>query len=220
MYRMLSLTVVFMLAVSSCSPALKPCPTHRLQIDNRLELAMALPSPRWQLSKEAPAFVAQRMSDHLRQEVAAIAPDIDDKQLLLLARQRLAVNEGFVSNEHSGAYLMIDFSLRRQGKADPTRAELQASAHGALLALENEEGITDLESRIAPSSIAGPPKTCKIEARYLLDGRPRSFVGIIGFKAPYRFYLYYNDLLSDPRDRIEMEQILNSLQLLPASQPE
>ncbi len=216
MQRVFFLTVVVLLTASSCSPVLKPTPTHRLQIDKRLQLAMALPSPRWQFGSEAPNLVAQKMSDHLRQEVAAAAPHISDKQLLLLARKRLAVNEGYVSNEHSGACLMIDFSSRRQGKTDPTRAELKASAYGALLALANEEGVTDLEYQMAPSFIAGPSKAQRVEAHYLLGGEARFFVGIIGFKAPYRFYLYYNDSLRDPRDGIEMEQILNSLQLLSA----
>jgi hypothetical protein len=220
MHRVLFSSVVLLLVFSSCAPVLKPTPTHRLQIDNRLELALALPSLRWQFSTEAPAFIAQKMIDHLRQEVATIAPEINDKQLLLLARKRLSVNEGYVSNEHSGAYLMIDFSSRRQEKTGQTRGELQASAHGALLALANEEGVTNLESRITSSSIVGSSNACRVEARYLLDGQARSFVGLIGYKAPYRFYLYYTDPLRDPRDQVEMEQILNSLQLLPTSQAE
>ncbi|OEU62577.1 MAG: hypothetical protein BA870_03885 [Desulfuromonadales bacterium C00003094] len=218
MQGMLFFTVVLLLSASSCSPVLKPTPTHRLQIDKRLQLAMALPSPRWQFSTEAPTFVAKKMSDHLRQEVVAAVPNINDEQLLLLARKRLAVNEAYVFNEHSGACLMIDFSSRRQGKTDPTLAELKGSAYGALLALANEEGVADLESRISTSAIAGSSRACRVEASYLLDGQARSFIGIIGFKTPYRFYLYYNEAGRDPRDRIEMEQVLKSLQLLLASQ--
>lgn len=214
MRKTLFCIVALLLAVSGCSPALKPTPTHRLQIDDRMFLAMALPSPRWQFSTEAPAFVSKKMTDHLRQEVVAVAPEISEEQLLLLAQKRLAVNEGYVFNQHSGACLMIDFSSRRQGIADPTRAELKESAYGALLALANEEGVTDLETRITSSYIAGPAKACKVEARYLLEGQPRLFIGVIGFASPYRIYLYYNDSLRDPRDRVEMEQILNSLQLL------
>lgn len=214
MHRILFLTVVFMLTVTSCSPTLKPRPTHYLPIDKHLELAMALPGPRWQLSKEPPAFLAQKMSDHLRQEVSAFAPDVNDKQLLLLAQKRLAVNEGYVFNEYSRAWLMVDFSLRRESKKAPTLSELRASAYGSLLALQNEEGVTGLESRIGSFSIDGASKASKVEARYYLDGKPQLFIGIIGFKAPYRIYLYYNDSLRDPQDRIEMDQILNSLQLL------
>jgi len=156
------------------------------------------------------------MSYHLRQEMAATAPYINDEQLLLIARKRLEVNEAYVFNEHSGACLMIDFSSRRQGKTGPTRAELDASAYGAMLALANEEGVIDLEYQMASSSIAGLSKAQRVEAHYLLGGEAQLFVGIIGFEAPCRFYLYYNDSLRDPRDRIEMEQILNSLQLLSA----
>ena len=214
MQRMLFFAGVLLLTVSGCSPLPKPTPTHRLQIDNRLQLAVAMPSPNWQFSIEAPAFVAEKMVDHLRQEVIAAAPHVNDEQLLLLARKRLAVNEAYVFNEYSGACLMIDFSSRRQGKTAPTRAELKASARGALLALANEGGVTDLKSRIATSVLAGSSRVCRVEATYFLNKQVRLFVGIIGFKAPYRFYLYYNDLLRDPRDRVEMEQILNSLQLL------
>ncbi len=220
MHKIFFFAVVFMLTVTSCSPALKPSPTHRLQIDKHLELAMALPSSRWQLSEEPPAFLAQKISDHLRQEVSSFAPSVNDNQLLLLARKRLAVNEGYVFNEHSGAWLMIDFSLRRESRNAPTLSELRASAYGSLLALENEEGVADLESRIGSLSIDGGSRASKIEANYCLDGKPQLFIGIIGFKAPYRFYLYYNDSLRDPQDQIEMHQILNSLQLLSVPQPE
>jgi hypothetical protein len=211
---MLFFTVVLLLTISGCSPIPKPTPTHRLQIDSRLQLAMAIPSPGWQFSTEAPAFIAKKMVDHLRQEVVAVAPHVNDKQLLLLAKKRLAVNEAYVFNENSGACLMIDFSSRRQGRTAPTRAELKASAHGALLALANEEGVTDLKSRISTSAIAGSSRGCRVEATYFLNGQPQLFIGIIGFKDPYRFYLYYNDLLRNPRDRVEIEQFLNSLQLL------
>lgn len=214
MYRVFVLTVVFMLTVTSCSPKLKPSPTHRLQIDKHLELAIAFPSSRWQLSKEPPAFLAQKMSDHLRQEVSGLTFGVSDKQLLTLARKRLAVNEGYVFSEHSGAWLMIDFSLRRESKDAPTLSELRASTYGSLMALENEEGVTDLKSKIGSLWIEGGSRASKIEANYYLDGEPQLFMGIIGFKEPYRFYLYYNDSLRDPRDRIEMDQILNSLQLL------
>jgi len=218
MQRMLIFTVVLLLAISGCSPVPKPTPTHRLQIDNHLQLAIILPSSRWQFSTEAPVFLAKKMSDHLRQEIIAVAPAVNDEQLLMMARKRLAVNEAYVFNEHSGACLMIDFSSRRQGKTDPTRAELKESAYGALLALANEEGVTDLESRIATTAIAGSSRACRVEASYLLDEQARLFIGIIGYKSPHRFYLYYNESLRDPRDRIEMEQILKSLQLLLASQ--
>jgi hypothetical protein len=214
MYRNFFLVLVFTLTVVSCSPAIKPAPTHHLSIDKHLQLAMVLPSPRWQLSEEPPGFFAQKMTDHLRQEVSAFKPDIEDKQLLLLAQKRLAVNEGYVFNRHTGALLMIDFSLRRENKDAPTLSELQASAHGSLLVLENEEGVTDLKSRIGSLTIDGGSRASKMEATYSLDGKPQLFMGIIGFMAPYRFYLYYNDSLEDPQDRIEMNIILNSLQLL------
>lgn len=208
------LAVLFMLMVASCTPALKLNPTHRLQIDKQLEVTLALPSLRWQFSKEPPVFLAQKMTEHLRQEVSGITPDVNDKQLLLLARKRLAVNEGYVFNEHSGAWLMVDFSLRGEGNKAPTLSELRASAYGSLLALQNEEGVTGLKSRVGSFSIDGASRASRVEASYYLDGKPQLFVGIIGFRAPYRIYLYYNDSLRDQRDQVEMDQILNSLQLL------
>ncbi|APG26916.1 hypothetical protein A7E78_03125 [Syntrophotalea acetylenivorans] len=177
MHRNFFLVLVFMLTAVSCSPATRQTPTHHLSIDEHLQLALVLPSPRWQLSEEPPDFLAQKMTDHLRQEVSAFAPDIEVKQLLSLAQKRLAVNEGYVFNKHSGALLMIDFSLRREGKGGPALSELQASASGALLALENEEGVADLESHIGSLAINGGSRAGKMEANYSLDGKPQLFMG-------------------------------------------
>lgn len=217
MFRNFFLVAVFMLTAIGCFPASRPTPTHHLSIDKGLQLAMALPSPRWQFSKEPPAFFAQKMTEHLRREVSAYAPKIEEKQLLSLAQKRLAVNEGYVFNPHTGALLMIDFSLRRESKNDYTLSDLEASAYGSLLALENEEGVTALRSRVDSLAIVGGSRASKVEANYSLDGKPRLFMGVVGYKAPYRFYLYYNDSLQDPQDRMEMDRIFNSLQFLHVS---
>lgn len=214
MCRNFFLVVVFSLPIIACSPMSRPDPTHFLSIDKQLQLGLVLPGFRWQLSKEPPAFWTHKMIAHLRREMSALAPSIDDRQLLWLAKKRLAVNEGYVFNKHSGALLMIDFSLRREAKHVPTQSALRASAYGSVLALENEQGVAQLESRIGSLRIDGGSRASKVEAKYSLDGEPRLFIGVVGFRAPYRFYFYYNDSLRNPRDRIEMDQILNSLQLL------
>ncbi len=216
MYRIF-LVAVFLLTVLGCAPALKPKPTHRLAIDQHLQLGLFLPSSRWQFSKEPPAFFAQKMTEHLRREISVYVPEVKDKHLLSLAQKRLAVNEGYVFNRHSGALLMIDFSSRRERESAPALSDLQASAYGSLIALENEEGVTDLKSHIDSLAIQGGSRASRVKASYFLDGKPRFFMGIIGHKAPYRFYLYYNDPLLDPQDRIEMERIFNSLQILRVS---
>lgn len=213
MLKMRLFCAVFLLLASACTFRHLPEPTHYLPVGTDLELAMTLPNASWQLSRKAPPFVAQRMTDHLRQELSAAGHSMDEHRLLRFARQRLSVNEGFVANAASDAYLMIDFSPRRQTETDPSWADLQGSAHGALLALENEPGISNLESDISAMRLAGGIKACRVEARYLLDGQAHLFIGIIGYRAPYRFYFYYNDFLRNEQDQIDMEQILNSMQL-------
>lgn len=209
---------VFLLLTSACTFSHRPEPTHYLPVGTDLELAMTLPNVSWQLSTEAPPFVAQKMIEHLRQELSAAGHRMDEQRLLRLARQRLSVNEGFVANETSNAYLMIDFSPLRQPDADPSWDDLYGSAYGALLALENEAGISHLESDISALRVAGGHKAWRIEARYLLDGQAHLFIGIIGYKTPYRFYFYYNDFLRLAQDRRDMEQILNSMRLEPMSE--
>lgn len=209
---------VFLLSASACTFGHRPEPTHYLPVGNDLQLALTLPDASWQLSTKAPSFVAQKMIDHLRHELSASGHHMDEQRLLRLARQRLSANEGFVANEASKAYLMIDFSPLRHPDADPPGWEdLHGSAYGALLALENEAGISNLKSDISTLRIAGGHKAWRIEARYLLDGKPRLFIGIIGYSAPYRFYFYYNDCLCLAQDRRDMEQIFSSMRLEPMS---
>ena len=212
MVQKLSLCLVCLI-LSACSVARTQAPTHHLPIDETLQVAMVLPGARWQLHKEAPPFVAQQMTEHLQQELSAAGHKMDEKQLLQLARKRLSVNEGYVVNEGSGAVLMVDFSLQQPDTEAPTMAELRGSAYGALLALENEAGVSGLESRFATIRIAGGKKACRVEARYLLDGKAHLFIGIIGYRSPYRYYFYYNDLLRNVQDQVDMEQILHSLEL-------
>lgn len=211
--------VVFLLLASACTFTHRPAPTHHLPVGTDLQLAMSLPGESWQLSAEAPPFLAQRMIDHIRQELSDAGHSLDEQYILRLAHQRLALNEGFVANEKSQACLMIDFSPLRANETGPDLNDLYRSAYGALLALENEAGISDLESDISKVPISGGHKAWRIEADYLLDGQPHLFIGIIGYRAPYRFYFYYNDFLRNAQDRTDMEQILSSMQLQTVSGP-
>lgn len=204
--------VLTCLFLSSCSIAHPPSHTHYLPVDENLQLAMALQGTHWKLSREAPPSVARRMTEHLRRELLDAGRRLEEDQLLQLARRRLAVNEGYVFNDVSDAFLMIDFSPQRSAAA-PTHDDLRSSGYGALLALKNESGVSRLEGRVKTARVAGGNKACRVEARYLLDEKARLFIGIIGHRTPYRFYFYYNDSLQKGQDRGDMEQILRSMEL-------
>ncbi|MEZ4485384.1 MAG: hypothetical protein R2864_12615 [Syntrophotaleaceae bacterium] len=67
------------------------------------------------------------------------------------------------------ASLMIDFSRCVQTGQVGTRRFLRGSAYGALLALENEAGVSQLKSEISTMCIAGSRKAVRIDASYLVD---------------------------------------------------
>jgi hypothetical protein len=205
------------LLVSGCLPTHVPGRApETLTIENELELSLVLPENGWELAREAPDFLVRQITDHLQEEAVASGLRLNDWQLQQVARKRLAVNEGFVVNPDSLAYLMIDFRRLSPDEAIPDKDSLVGSAYGAELSLRNERGVTEVSSKIRRFPIAGSQLAYRTDIRYRLHGHSRKFVGIVGRTGSYRFYFYFNDLLHDPVNAEQMDRLFRSLTIRPA----
>ncbi len=184
-----------------------------LPIDESVRLEIVLSDSRWEISRQAPPFLVDLIIDHLEEETAVSGTQLSKTQLRQLAQKRLAVNEAFVSNQATGAYLLIDFSRLPGGAAPPDRKDIFGSTYGAGLALENEKGVSGLSADIRSVRLAGSRLAYRTDIRYRLHGEPRRFIGIVGCTASHRFYFYYTDFLRDPLDAELMERMLRSLRI-------
>jgi hypothetical protein len=210
--------VLLALLVSGCLPAHAPSrDPETLIIDNELVLSLVLPENGWELAREAPDFLVRQIVDHLREEAVASGLRLNDRQLQQVARKRLAVNEGFVVNPDSLAYLMIDFRRMSSDEAIPDKDSLIGSAYGAELSLKNERGVTGVSSKIRRVRIDGSHLAYRTDIRYRLNGHSRKFVGIIGRTGSYRFYFYFNDLLHDPVNAEQMNSLFRTLAIRSAT---
>jgi hypothetical protein len=199
----LSLAFLFVLPLS--------LPAETLQLVPGVVLKVELPSDRWSISREAPAFLVEEIAEHLEHELLAQGKKVDPAGLQAAAQKRLAANEAYIVNAASGAYLAIDFSPLREGEAAPGKKAIAASAKYAGEGLVDEEGATEVRQKSSKTKLGGAELAYRVDARFRMHDEPRNFIGIIGFRAPYWFYFYYTDPLRDARDIQEMEQILRTL---------
>jgi len=201
----LSLVFLFTLPLS--------LPAETLQLVPGLALQVELPGARWSISREAPSFLVEETAEHLEHELLAQGKKVDSSALEAAARKRLAANEAYIVNTASRAYLTIDFSPLRAGEKAPGKKAVAASAKYAGEGLVDEEGATDVRQASSRTELQGAEVAYRVDASFRMHDEPRKFIGIVGFRAPYWFYLYYTDSLGDDADILEMEQILRTLVL-------
>lgn len=201
----LSLVFLFTLPLS--------LPAETLQLVPGVVLKVELPSDRWSISREAPPFLVEEIAEHLEHELLAQGKKVDPAALQEAAQKRLAANEAYIVNAASGAYLAIDFSALREGEAAPGKKAIAASAKYAGEGLVDEEGATEVRQKSSKTELRGAEFAYRVDASFRMHDEPRKFIGIVGFRAPYWFYLYYTDPLRDGGDIREMEQILQTLAL-------
>lgn len=211
MRKTLWLSLVFSLALPLSLPA------ETLQIVPGLALKVELPSDRWSISREAPSFLVEEIAEHLEHELLSQGKKLDPAALQAAAQKRLAANEAYIVDPASGAYLAIDFSPLREGEAAPGKKAIAASAKYAGEGLVDEAGATEVRQKSSRTEIRGAEVAYRVDASFRMHGEPRKFIGIIGFRAPYWFYFYYTDPLRDAGDIQEMEQLLRTLVVSPAS---
>jgi hypothetical protein len=213
-YRSAALIITVILLAGCVSRSSPGRPVETLPLDD-LEMTFSLPEGGWVFSQKAPDALVRQMIDHLRKEAVSSGAELNDRQLEKVARERLAINEGFVFNPQSDAYLMIDFRPLATGEAIPDKNGLLGSAYGAELALKSETGVDEVASKIRRMRIPGSLLAYRIDIRFRREGNPRQFSGIIGCTASHRFYLYYNDPLHNPRNAEQMDRLFDSVTIRP-----
>lgn len=181
-------------------------------------LEFELPGDRWQVSETPPDFLVRTMAGHLGDEMLmkARAAGYDDP--LEVAQKNLSINELFVVNPQSGAWLAVDFSPLREGDSSPGRRMVARSAQFAGQSLQDEEGLSEVTHRTKRVKVPGAKHAYRLDAEYEKHAESIRFIGIVGFAEPNWFFLYYTDYQKDPQDVIDMEEILKSLRLQPLSQ--
>jgi hypothetical protein len=188
-------------------------PAETLDIVPGLVLKAEFPGDRWSITREAPSFLVEEIAEHLEHELLAQGKKVEPAALRAAAQKRLAANEAYIVNPTSGAYLAIDFSPLREGEAAPGKKAIAASARYAGEGLVDEEGATEVSQKSSKTELQGASVAYRVDASFRMHDEPRKFIGIIGFRKPYWFYLYYTDPLRDAADAREMEQILQSIVL-------
>jgi hypothetical protein len=181
-----------------------------LPVDEDLQLEMVLSDSRWEASDQPPAYLVEYITGHMREEMAGSGKQFSEDQLVQVAKKRLAKNEAFVLNSASGAYLMVDFRRLPEDAPPLDKEDIYASAHGAGIVLENEEGVSEVSADVRSTRVHGSRLAYRTDIQYRMHGEPRRFIGIIGCTASHRFYLYYTDFLMDPVDIELMEEMLRS----------
>ncbi|MCP3176964.1 hypothetical protein MJO47_07585 [Desulfuromonas sp. KJ2020] len=173
-------------------------------------LHVELPGDHWQVSDSPPEPLVQETAAHLRQEMLRKAGKEDPAEV---ARDILSVNELFIVNAESGAWLAVDFSALREGEPAPGRRAVKRSAAFAGQALQGEEGLSDVKHDVEKIRIPGAQYAYQLEATYRRHDEPVLFCGVIGFADRHWFYLYYTDFKRNPEDYREMKEILRSIRL-------
>lgn len=177
-------------------------------------LQFTLPPGNWVFSRVPPDFLVRATAADLGRELATQGKETSPEQVAELARQRLGENEGFVYHPESESCLLIDFSPLSPKEQSPGAGAIEASARAAAEVLQQEEGMAEVVTDRRPILFPGLSWAWRLDARYLQDGAPRRFIGIIGFRDPYWVFLYYTDKGANDSDYGQMEALLDAARIV------
>ena len=206
------LIVCLLLVLGSPCAAAGP---ETLTLADGTSLQFTLPAGGWIFSRTPPDFLVRERVADLGGELAARGQSTPPEQVEKLARARLQENEGFVYQPQSESYLLIDFSPLAAGEKPPGPADIAASARAAAEMLSQEEGMTEAVTHKRRITFPGMTEAWRLDASYRLNGAPRRFIGIIGFRDPYWVFLYYTDKGVNTADRTQMEALLDGARIAP-----
>ena len=189
---------------------------ERIDLVPGLALEFSLPSQRWELSLQPPAFLVGQMLRHAEPAMLerAAARGLSAEEAV---RLQLGANEAFVANPQTGSFLLVDFSPLGEGEAPPRRKHVKRSARLAGESLSGEEGYSALDYEVDRVEIEGARSAYRIRAGYRRHGEPQAFTGIVGHAAGGWFYLYYTDLLAEAADAAEMARLLEGVRFVGAA---
>jgi len=202
--------VVFLVVLSL--GIFREAPAESLPVGNGWILDIDPPAG-WRVTTVPPEFLVAEMAEHLGHEAAEQGRHPTIEQLHKAAAGRLAVNEGFVFRDGTGAHLVVDFSPLRPEEAPAGEKEVADSARYAAEGMSAEEGVEVVRSETSPAAIAGAATAQRVEVDYLHHGRRMKFIGLVGFADPCWFYLYYTDSLADPADLASARSMLETVRL-------
>ncbi len=177
-----------------------------------------LPSSRWQVSSEPPKLAIDAMYADLVHGKKKKGEDFDPEELRQKAVGYMQVNNLYIYNELTEAYLMVSISPFSETAGPPDRKAVRRSAEWAANAIGEHADVNDLSPfgmLLADIEIPGLKYAVQIDTDYPLFGEAHHFIGIIGFSHPYWVFLYYNDKVRERRDLEEMRGILASIRFEP-----
>jgi hypothetical protein len=209
--RILLLTVLVLLLVPQAVLAAE----YRLSAD--LAITFELPSERWQVVSEAPESAIQAMIDDMLHEAKVAGKQVDTSRLRSTAEKSLQINDLYVYNPETAAYLMVSISPTESGEEPPTRATVKASVDWTVEAIKDNSDVESGTYRFDVEKLKLPGATYA----YLLDsdsplhGAAHNFLGIIGFVETNWVFLYYNDKAENSKDVEEMRKLLESVAFKP-----
>jgi len=182
-------------------------------IGEGLSISFSLPGSQWQVSARAPEMLVRDTVAHVRyhfeEDGRDVPPDLEMK-----VRQRLAGNELFVFNPSSGAHLDVDFSASAAGEAPPSEEAIAGSARAAAAELGQEKDLSDVRSHYGAAPLSGTGVSYRVDATYLKDGEPRTFIGYIAAVRTGWLFLYYTDKQENPRDLDEIEKLFENIRVV------
>lgn len=187
---------------------------HRLSSNSSIEFD--LPSDRWQVSSEPPQLAIDAMYVDLVHMKKNKGESYDPEKLRAMAVKFMQVNNLYIYNEQTEAYLMVSLSPYSEKSGKPDAAAVKKSAQWAVDAIAEHAEVDDLSgytATVEPVEIPGIAFSRQIDADHPLFGEPHHFIGIIGYSHPYWVFLYYNDKKKDEKDLVEMRQILSSIRI-------
>jgi hypothetical protein len=143
--------------------------------------------------------------------------EVDMVTLRALSEEFIKVNDLFIYNQATEAYLMISLSPYGREENPPTEKAIQASARWAVEALKEHAEVEDFSSYqtiVQGVEISGVEYATQVVSNNPLFGELHNFIGVIGFAYPHWVFMYYNDKAKDPEDLSEMQQIIQSVELI------
>lgn len=172
-------------------------------------VSFIMPGDRWQASADAPEALIRETAAHVRyhflEDGREVPTDLETR-----VRQRLKQNELFIYNPSTTAHLDMDISPVTPEEGVPSADTVKASAGYAAKELQQEQDLSQVQSSYAPSPLGGALSSYRIDASYLKDGSPRTFIGYVGAIPSGWFFLYYTDKQKNTRDLNEIEVLLDS----------
>lgn len=175
-----------------------------------------LPSSRWQASTETPELAVAAMVVDMAHDKQKKGEPVDFEMLREKARKFLAVNNFYIFNPDTEAYLMVSFSPLKRSDGPLTPDAVQQSVRWTVTALGDHAEVEDLgaySTSVETVEISGTEYAQQIFSDNPLFGEPHNFIGVIGYTYPYWVFMFYNDKADDPEDLSEMKAILNSVAL-------